>query len=150
MTSCLQDVIHNSSSKVLTKIVKFTLSSRLHLAIISALYSQKNFLIFYLKIRMTHFDAFSKIESKVTTCIFQKSYKWLFEKKNLFTPIIWSFFGKFWRNNHGTVCLFSNKIQKYWVFQLCQFTEKNGDNFGMKKNYWYLEINFYRLIVKKA
>ena len=150
MTSCLQDVIHNSSSKVLTKIVKFTLSSRLHLAIISALYSQKNFLIFYLKIRMTHFDAFSKIESKVTTYIFQKSYKRLFEKKNLFIPIIWCFFGKFWRNNRGKMCLFSIEILKYWVFQLCQFTEKSGDNFGMKKNYWYLEINFYRLIVKKA
>ena len=63
MTSCLQDVTHNSSSKVLTKIVKFTLSSRLHLAMNSELYTQKNFLIFYSKIRMTHFDAFSKIES---------------------------------------------------------------------------------------
>ena len=95
MTSCLQDVIHNSSSKVLTKIVKFTLSSRLHLAMISALYTQKNFLIFYSKIRMTHFDAFSKIESKVTTYIFQKSYKRLFEKKNLFIPIIWCVLGSF-------------------------------------------------------
>ena len=86
MTSCLHDVTHNPTSKVLTKIVKFTLSSRLHLAMISALYTQKNFLIFYSKIRMTHFDAFSKIESKVTTYIFQKSYKRLFEKKKSFHP----------------------------------------------------------------
>ena len=85
MTSFPHDVTHNLSSKVLTKIVKFTLSSGLHLPIISALNSQKNFLIFYLKIRMTHFDAFSKIESKVTTSIYQTSFKWLFEKK-IFSP----------------------------------------------------------------
>ena len=92
MTSCLQDVIHNSSSKVLTKIVKFTLSSRLHLAIISALYSQKNFLIFYLKIRMTHFQ---KSSLKSQHIFFKNLTNGFSKKKNLFIPIIWCFLGSF-------------------------------------------------------